>query len=139
MALYGLREEGMQKGSRDALFGAQEMFRRLDLLNKRIKPEFDITIQMGIGIHAGTAIVGRMGPPQSPLLTAIGDNINIAARLESMTKIEGCDVIVSLDAITASGFSNQSLSRVTLDVRGRAEGIEVVKLMRDELSDFLNP
>ena len=139
MALYGLREEGMQKGSRDALSGAQEMFRRLDLLNKRIKPEFDITIQMGIGIHAGTAIVGRMGPPQSPLLTAIGDNINIAARLESMTKIEGCDVIVSIDAITASGFSNQSLSRVTLDVRGRAEGIEVVKLMRDELSDFLKP
>ena len=137
MALYGLAQPGQSRGARAALKGANEMFRRLEVLNTRLEPEFDITIRMGIGIHAGAAIVGRMGPPEAPLLTAIGDNINIAARLESMTKTEGCDVIASRDTLDAAGLAYSTDSIVSLPVRGRDGGIEVARFSAVEVRELL--
>jgi adenylate cyclase len=128
MALYGLHEDGITRGAQQSLRGASEMFRRLELLNQRLAPEFGIAIRMGVGIHSGAAIVGRMGPPQSPLLTAIGDNINIAARLESMTKTEGCDLIISESTLLAAKVSTSGDTISRVNVRGREDGILVAKM-----------
>ena len=43
------------------------MFRRIDILNQQLQQEFGESVQMGIGIHGGEAIVGTMGPPKTPL------------------------------------------------------------------------
>ncbi|MGB5330595.1 MAG: adenylate/guanylate cyclase domain-containing protein, partial [Gammaproteobacteria bacterium] len=86
MALYGLEPARKSRACADALAGAREMFRRIQVLNEQLQREFGEAVQMGIGIHGGDAIVGTMGPPSTPLLTAVGDNINIAARLEAQTK-----------------------------------------------------
>ena len=128
MALYGLESGQAERSARDALAGAVMMFDRLDALNQRLQPEFGQSVQMGIGIHGGVAIVGRMGPPSAPLMTAIGDNINIAARLESMTKTEQCDIIVSREVISQTGINLDDIGIRTLAVRGREDGIEVAAL-----------
>src|SRR6185369_15461743 len=64
-------------------------------LNHQLKGELANPMQIGIGIHHAEAIVGMMGPPRSMIITAIGDTVNTAARLESLTKEYGCPVIIS--------------------------------------------
>ena len=119
MALYGLDPERKQRACRDALDGATDMFRRIDKLNRQLQQEFNESVQMGIGIHGGEAIVGTMGPPRTPLLTAVGDNINIAARLEAKTKEIGCDLIVSVAPLEAEGIDYNNEVVHEIDVRGR--------------------
>ena len=82
-------------------------------------------IKIGIGIHGGDAIVGTMGPPKTPLLTAVGDNINIAARLESQTKEIGCDLIVSLQTLEAENIDYAAISVQEVEVRGRDSQVKV--------------
>ncbi len=137
MALYGLRGRNLPAAATAALRGAAEMFRRLAHLNARLAGEFGFELRMGIGIHAGTAIVGRMGPPDSPLLTAIGDNINIAARLETASKQHGCDLIVSRETLRHLEPSEAAPVYRTIDIRGRENGIEVAVFDAAELFEFL--
>jgi adenylate cyclase len=124
MALYGLRG-GIGKACRDALRGALVMQQRLDRLNERLSAELSEPLRMGIGVHAGEAIVGTMGPPSSPNLSAVGDNINIAARLEQQTKALGCVLVVSALVAEHAGVDLSQFVRHVVPVRGRGESIEV--------------
>ena len=124
MALYGL-ESGMEAGSREAIEGALEMLARLESLNRTFGLELKEPLRMGIGIHCGEAIVGTMGPPASPNFSAIGDNINIAARLEAKSKTYGCPLVVSAHAATAAGVDLSGFPRKSASVRGRGRPIDV--------------
>ena len=134
MALYGLDPQRKKNACRDALSGAWEMFRRIDKLNQQLHMEFGETVKMGIGIHGGEAIVGTMGPPKTPLLTAVGDNINIAARLEAQTKVEGCDLIVSVDTLKRESIDYTVAAVRDIRVRGRDKPVEVCMMHRDDLN-----
>ena len=124
MALYGL-DDGVKAGSRQALAGAVRMFARLDMLNHRLKDELAEPLRMGIGLHSGEAIVGTMGPPKSPLLSAIGDNINIAARLESQTKVFDCPLVISADLTRHTGIDTSGFTKHQITVKGREAPIDV--------------
>ena len=124
MALYGL-ESDMATGCRDAMRGAAAMTRRLAALNDRLAGELRERLQIGIGIHCGEAIVGTMGPPSSPNLSAIGDNINIAARLEAQCKTYGVTLVVSKQAARHAGIDLSSFDLHEASVRGREEPIVV--------------
>ncbi|MCP4331537.1 MAG: adenylate/guanylate cyclase domain-containing protein [Gammaproteobacteria bacterium] len=91
------------------------------------------SVQMGIGIHGGDAIVGTMGPPRTPLLTAVGDNINIAARLEAKAKDLDCDLIVSIATLEAEGIDYDREAVRELEVRGRDQRVRVGSFRRDQL------
>jgi adenylate cyclase len=133
MALYGLEPERKKHACADALDGAREMFRRIDHLNQQLQREFGETVKMGVGIHGGEAIVGTMGPPKTPLLTAVGDNINIAARLESQTKEIGCDLIVSVQTLETGGIDSSNANIREVEVRGRDNQVQVCTFNRDQL------
>jgi adenylate cyclase len=133
MALYGLDPEHKSRACQDALAGAREMFRRIDKLNDQLQREFGESIQMGIGIHGGDAIVGTMGPPKTPLLTAVGDNVNIAARLESQTKEIGCDLIVSVSTLEAESIDFPADNVRQVEVRGRDNHVRICTFSRDQL------
>jgi len=124
MALYGL-EQGFEQGCRQAIEGASEMLRRVDTLNADMKAELDEPLRVGIGIHGGEAIVGSMGPPDTPIVSAIGDNVNVAARLEAMTKEFGCVAVVSEIVAEAAGVDVARLTRHEADMRGRAATLPV--------------
>jgi adenylate cyclase len=124
MALYGL-ESDMATGCRDAMRGAVAMTRRLAALNERLAGELKDRLRIGIGIHCGEAIVGTMGPPSSPNLSAIGDNINIAARLEAQCKTYGVTLVVSKQAARHAGVDLSSFDLHQAPVRGREEAIAV--------------
>ena len=124
MALYGL-EGDPADGARNAVEGAAMMLTRLAQLNDRLSDELDAPLRIGIGIHTGEAIVGTMGPPTSPNYSAIGDNINIAARREAKTKELQCQVIVSAASLEAAGLDPDDYPNLPVDVRGRDGDIVV--------------
>jgi adenylate cyclase len=124
LALYGL-EGDAKEGARDALRGVTEMKKRLDGLNERLAHELKTPLKIGIGMHSGEAIVGTMGPPSSPNLSAIGDNINIAARLEAMCKELQCDVVISQAVANLAEVDLSEHPSHRVEVRGREEPVEI--------------
>ncbi len=124
MALYGLGTD-IESGCRNAFRGAVEMNRRLSLLNQRLRLELDEPLRIGIGIHRGEAIVGTMGPPSTPMLSAVGDNINVAARLEAQTKIYDCTLVVSEVTANCAGLDLSAFPRYEAEIRGREEPVAV--------------
>lgn len=133
MALYGLDPARKSRACADALAGAHEMFRRIENLNQQLQREFGETVQVGIGIHGGEAIVGTMGPPKTPLLTAVGDNINIAARLEAQTKVLGCDLIVSVQTLATASIDYSMGQVQEIEVRGRDNHVKVCSFHSSQL------
>jgi adenylate cyclase len=124
LALYGL-ESDLTTACRDAMRGAAEMQRRVEILSKSLSAELAEPLRIGIGAHAGVAIVGTMGPPEAPIYSAIGDNINIAARFEGMTKAYNCVMVVSADTLAQAGLEARDAAVHRVKVRGRSERVTV--------------
>lgn len=95
MALYGLQTRDTGQMIAEALHGATEMLRRIEALNEHLASELPHRLRIGIGMHIGEAIVGEMGPPGRETISAIGDTINTAARLEGRCKEHGVPLILS--------------------------------------------
>lgn len=132
MAMFGHNGHPAD-GARGALAAAAAMLARLESLNARMTGEFGEALKIGIGIHTGEAIVGRLGPPGAPFLTALGDTVNTAARLESLTKETGSPVLVSSVTLAAAGYLNDSLPVRPFDIRGRVGTITALPLDRPGL------
>ncbi len=135
MALFGL-EIARDHGASGALRCACEMVEKVERLNAELASELPEPLAIGIGIHTGEAIVGRMGPPRTPLLSALGDAVNTAARLESASKELEAPIVVSRTTMEAAGVTSNS-PFLSLSVRGRSAGIEVVGLGLAELWPLL--
>ena len=106
MALFGL-EGNSDHGARAALNCALRMLENLDRLNRELAAELSEPMIIGVGIHTGEAVIGEMGPPKTPVLSALGDAVNTAARLERITKKIEMPVAVSRDTLAAAQLSDQ--------------------------------
>jgi len=76
----------MAPGSRQALAAARAMVEGVAALSAELAGDLPAPLRIGIGTHAGLAVVGRMGWGDSFYLTAVGDTVHVAARLEQSTK-----------------------------------------------------
>ena len=94
MALFGATSDP-KSGAKAALQAARNMSQKLADLNAQLADELDEPLRIGIGIHAGPAIIGEMGYGTAFGLTAIGDSVNTASRLEAMTKEHAAQLIFS--------------------------------------------
>jgi adenylate cyclase len=128
MALYGLNTRDPETGAIQALRGAREMLTRLEQLNNRLQDELSAPLRIGIGIHYSEAIVGAMGPPRSQIVSAIGDTVNICARLESLTKEYDCTLILSRRAAMAAGLDLGAVNLHEVTVKGRVQTVEFYAL-----------
>lgn len=137
LALYGL-ESQLASACRAALQGAAEMQRRVEQLSRRLSAELAEPLRIGIGMHAGVAIVGTMGPPESPIHSAIGDTVNIAARFEGMTKAYRCVLVASAETLAQAGVAPKDAPLHQVRVRGRNERVDVYAIA-DPRALVLNP
>jgi adenylate cyclase len=112
------------------------MLEGLDRFNGRLAGELQAPLEIGIGVHTGEAIVGRMGPPKTPIITALGDTVNTTARLEGLTKGYGAPVVVSLQTFAAAGLEpDGEIHEARL--RGRTAPLPVAALGRAALASCL--
>lgn len=118
MALFGMKSNPVS-GSRQALAAAARMSARIDGLNAAFAHELPEKLKIGIGIHSGMAVLGEMGWGTAKGLTAIGDCVNTASRLESMTKEYGAELIVSEDVERNCGLDLSPWPSHEVTVRGR--------------------
>ncbi len=107
------------------------MLRELGKINKSFREKYGFDINIGIGLHAGTVRVGNMGTDELFDYTIIGDNVNLASRLEGLTNYYGVRIILSETMIdhVPQEFSQQELDLVT--VKGRAEPLKIYGLFSD--------
>jgi adenylate cyclase len=120
LALFGLRTN-RQNACRQALKAAAMIGANVAELNQFLKHDLREPIRFGIGIHGGEVIVGDIGYRDHMVFTALGDAVNVAARLQDMTKSVGCEAIVSEEVCTTAGFSADAVPQQQVEIRGRTE------------------
>src|SRR4051812_32808585 len=98
-------------------------------MNEELARSFGVQIRVGIGVHFGNAIVGDVGHPTLRRLTIIGDDVNTASRIESMTKELGVTILVS--RAVAEKLTEGSLSVIATKMarlRGKRDEIELLAI-----------
>jgi len=90
----------------------------------------DLGIEIGLGVNTGYAVVGNMGSDTRFDYSAIGDAVNLAARLESSTKEVGEDIVIGYDTISSSAFSDQIMLKEldSIFVKGKEKPIKIYTL-----------
>lgn len=124
MALFGL-EQGPTEAARAALVAARGVGSALAELNRELGAELGEPLRMGIGLHLGPAIVGELGFGGTAHLTAIGDTVNVASRLEALSKEFGVELVVSEALLAAAGCPVEGSERRAVELRGRSEPLAV--------------
>src|SRR5712672_2074569 len=129
LALFGLAT-GPQTACRQALKAAAMIAANVDELNLFLKHDLREPIQFGIGIHAGEVIIGDIGYRDHMVFTALGDAVNVAARLQDMTKSLGCEAVISDEVRVTAGISADALPAQEISIRGRNEPM-IVRTIAD--------
>src|ERR1700687_2666085 len=120
LALFGLGT-GPQTACRQALRAVAMIAANVDELNQFLSHDLREPIRFGIGIHGGEVIIGDIGYRDHMVFTALGDAVNVAARLQDMTKILACEAIVSEEVRMTAGVPADALPQQQVAIRGRAE------------------
>jgi class 3 adenylate cyclase len=103
MAIFGAPQE-LERPERNALDAAQEMIERLAEVNVELARQGEEPLKIGIGLHSGEIVVGHIGSRERHNYTAIGDVVNVASRLEGLSKTAGHLIICSRAVAEALSF-----------------------------------
>jgi adenylate cyclase len=124
LALFGLAADP-PTACRQALRAAAMISANVDELNQILSHDLHEPIRFGIGIHGGEVIIGDIGYRNHMVFTALGDAVNVAARLQDMTKNLGCEAIVSDEVRATAGLAPDALPEQEVVIRGRTEPMTV--------------
>jgi adenylate cyclase len=130
MAVWGnVRSLGVADDAKCCARTALGMRRALKTLNDRWRSQSRLTLGMGVGINQGEVIVGNIGSTERADPTVIGDAVNLASRLEGLTRIYGVDVLVGESAaeLIRDSFHLRSVARA--QVKGKTRPVEVFTLI----------
>lgn len=127
MALFGAGiAPARDAGAADALRAARAMLEALDTLNDEFHGTLREPLRMGIGLHAGPAVLGRIGGGSAGTeLTALGDSVNIASRLEALNKEFGSVLVASCATLEAAAMTLPGAELRDVPVRGREAALRV--------------
>jgi adenylate cyclase len=126
MAVWGnVRSFGMAQDTKDCVRAALAMRRELRQLNQRWREEGRMGLGMGIGINQGEVIVGNIGSHERMDPTVIGDSVNLASRLEGLTRIYGVDILVGASAAELARDEVHIRSVARVQVKGKSKPVDI--------------
>ena len=116
-----------------AVLASVDMFRALEAFNAKD----DRTVRIGVGLHTGPLILGTLGDDTSLQCTVISDAVNLASRLEGMTKQLGCNLLISDDTLQAAELGAQVTTRCVgrFAVKGKTEPTMLHQVIDAEPAD----
>jgi len=124
LALFGL-SSSPQTACRQAIRAAAMIASNVEELNQFLSHDLREPIRFGIGIHGGEVIIGEIGYRDHMVFTALGDAVNVAARLQDMTKSLACEAIISDEVRVTARLSADVLPQQQVTIRGRIEPLNV--------------
>ncbi len=133
MALFGLASTPVE-ASRDALRAAIAAQEATVNASRILTQHLSEPLRIGIGVHTGMVVVGRIGKTSDQVtpsrLTAIGDTVNVSARLESATKELKCGIVASVHSLEVAGIDDpaQFGARSKINVHNISEPVDVVAI-----------
>jgi adenylate cyclase len=129
MALFGVAS-GPVDGARHALAAAQGLQRAVGQLSLELHEELPAPLQLGIGIHCGQTVVGHMGRGVATYLTAVGDTVNLASRLQDQTKRFDCQLVISEPVARRAGLDMSAFRHEQITVHNR-DGVVGIYIVED--------
>ncbi len=127
MALFGLGDGHIaDAGAGGALRAGLAMCRAVESMNSHNRSHISEPLRIGVGVHAGPAIVGEMGYRSTVSVTAIGDTVNTASRLEQATKPLEAVLVASRSTAERAAFGLPDAASATIRVKGKEESLEVL-------------
>lgn len=136
MAVFGL-DCDLPTACRAALRTAALIRQNIAVMNLELQKDIALTIDVGIGIHAGPAIIGQMGFSGNMSQTAIGDTVNVASRLEGVSKDIAAPIVISDEVMAAQDRDRSGLNSLRVAIRGREYGLVVWPLQDTDSARFL--
>ncbi|MEW5820406.1 MAG: adenylate/guanylate cyclase domain-containing protein [Cyanobacteriota bacterium] len=127
----------MEDHAKNAVLAALSMCKHLELLNEKWEKEGKPPLRIGVGINSGEMIVGHMGSPRLIDYTVLGDNVNVASRVESLNKAYGKEIIITeatyefvkdiieVEQLGTTSVKGRTKEVVIYSVEGLKDGVEV--------------
>lgn len=121
----------------EQLHARQAVLAGLDLLNATGHQAGEPWVPIGIGVNTGIAYVGAVGTAEHVEFTALGDAVNVTARLASSAGAG--ELLITTEAARAAGIETGTLEHRRMELKGRAEAAEVVVLTSATQPQVLSP
>jgi adenylate cyclase len=124
LALFGL-VAGPSTACRQAINAIGKIAANVEQLNRDLAGDLREPIRYGVGVNGGNVIIGDIGYREHVVFTALGDPVNVAARLQDMTKDLGCEVLIAEEVCRTAGLAPDALSTREIPIRGRDRPMSV--------------
>lgn len=132
MAIFGLKED-ISTAAKNAIRASLKMNEQLALINEVLAEEISAPLEIRIGLHSGHAIVGELGYGKAAHVTAIGDVVNTASRLEHANKKIGTWLLFSETVAAHAELNHAAMEfRARVGLRGKAEPLGVYGVRQDK-------
>lgn len=118
----------MEDHPKKAVLAAAQMVKKLDELNERWEQEGKQKLNIGIGINTGDMVVGHVGARKHLSYTVMGDNVNLASRLEGLTKDYKTSIIIGKSTNDAIQNEIPTKFLTTTKVKGKEEEVKIYTL-----------
>ncbi len=131
MALFGAPVAHADAPDR-AVRAALNMVRRLERLNTRFRAEDSPPLRIGVGIRTGEVVAGRIGPDERIEYAVVGAPVNLASRIESLTKEVGATILISDATARRLGAPFALGRKAVLAVKGTEQPVQVIEVLATE-------
>ena len=131
LALFGV-DTDQKSACRQALNAAAMVAENVEHLNQQLAEAEGKLIKFEIEINGGEVILGDIGYGENIAFTALGDAVNVAARLQDISKELACEVVISEEVCQTAGLIDDELPRQKITVRGREAPIVVRTVVKAE-------
>ncbi len=128
IALFGVGAQSTTNHAQDAFDAGRGILRDLISLNKNFTAQGRAPLAIGIGIHSGLAVVGSIGSPQRLEFTAIGSTVNLASRIESLTKQLGAPLLITAACCERLQNKSELIDLPPQEIRGVDEPVKLFAL-----------